>query len=349
MSIIVFKDTDYKYGFHVTKQSTLTQTIQRVVSTTPFTAFQVCIANPRGKSVPKFDVDDIIQAKKLLEESDLYMCVHGSLIYNLAGSVDHRGDPCFSKKCESTCSALTGELDICAGLGVGVVVHIGSCKKKEGIVTIGKMIENVLTRNSNASKKIAKGLGLTVEKFKKRRKIILENSSGSGHQIGSTLEDIRDIIKEIPDNLRPQVKVCIDTAHAFGAKLYQWGDPNEVKKFYKDFDRIVGLKYLEVFHLNDSRRSEKKANNAFFGSKKDRHENLGLGYIFDDSNGPSKGLKEFFLQAYKRKIPIIGEPPKKTDAGDEGPGGLRDWPYICDLLKDTKYPIVEEIEFKNRT
>ena len=163
------------------------------------------------------------------------------------------------------------------------------------------------------------------------------------------MEDIRDILKEVPDNLRSQVKVCIDTAHGYGAGIYQWGDPSEITKFYKDFDKIVGLEYLEVFHLNDSRRSEKKANNAYFGSKKDRHENLGLGYIFDDSNGVSEGLKEFFLQAYKRKIPIIGEPPSKTDAGDEGPGWLRDWPYVCDLLKDTKYPIVEEIEFKNRT
>lgn len=351
MSIIVFKDTDYKYGFHVTKESTLTKTVQRVTRM-PFTAFQTCICNPRGKSIPEFDVDDVIKAKKLLEEKELYMCVHGSLVYNLAGSVDHRDDPTFSRKCELTCSALTGELDICAGLGVGVVVHPGSCKKKkEGIVTIGKMIENVLTRNSNASKKIAKGLGLTVEKFKKKRKIILENAAGEGNKIASTLEEIRDIIEEVPANLRSQVKVCIDTAHGFGAGLYQWGDPKEVKKFYKDFDKIVGLEYLEVFHLNDSRRSEKKANNAFFGSKKDRHENLGLGYIFGNEevtgnlfNG-SEGLKEFFRQAYKRKIPVIGEPPKKTDAGDEGPGGTRDWPYVCDLLVKTKYPLVEEIEF----
>ena len=346
MAIIVFKDTDYKYGFHVTKQSTLTKTVQRVTRM-PFTAFQTCIANPRGKSIPQFDVDDVIKAKKLLDEKELYMCVHGSLVYNLAGSVTHRDDPYFSRKCESTCVALTGELDVCAGLGCGVVVHPGSCKKKkEGIVTIGKMIENVLTRNSAASKKLAKGLGISVNEFKKQRKIILENAAGEGNKIASTLEDIRDIIEEVPANLRPQVKVCIDTAHAFGAGLYKWGDLKEVNRFYKDFNRIVGLNYLEVFHLNDSRRSEKKANNAYFGSKKDRHENLGIGYIFDDFDGVrTDGLKEFFRQAYKRKIPIIGEPPGKTDAGGEGPGGLRDWYYVCDLLKYTKYPLVEEIEF----
>jgi len=346
MAVIVFRDTDYKYGFHVTKQSTLAKTVQRVTASMPFTAFQTCICNPRGKSVPPFDANDVIKARKLLEEKELYMCVHGSLVYNLAGSVDHRGDPAFSRKCESTCAALTWELDICAGLGVGVVVHPGSCKKKkEGIVTIGKMIENVLTRNSEASKRLAKGLGVSVGEFKKHRKIILENAAGEGNKIASTLEDIHDIIKEVPVNLRPQVKVCIDTAHAYGAKLYEWGRPSEVKQFYKDFDELIGLRYLEVFHLNDSRKSEKKANNAYFGSKKDRHENLGLGYIFDDSNGVSDGLKEFFRQAYGRKIPVIGEPPKKTDAGRDGPGGFRDWHYVCDLLKDAEHPLVEEIEF----
>lgn len=356
MAIVVFKDTDYKYGFHVTKQSTLTKTVQRVVTTMPFTAFQTCIANPRGKSIPQFDVNDVIKARKLLKEKELYMCVHGSLIYNLCGSVQCREDPDFSKKCESTCSALTGELDICAGLGCGVVVHIGACKKrKEGIVTIVKLVENVLTRNSKASKELAKGLGISVEDFKKRRKIILENAAGEGNKIGSTLEDIHEIIKQISDNLKPQVKVCIDTAHAFGAGLYKWGQPEEVKRFYKDFDKIIGLEYLEVFHLNDSRKSEKKANNAPFGSRKDRHENLGLGYIFydvPDDPSPdfpkyhgSDGLKEFFRMAYKKGIPIIGEPPKRTDAGGEGPGGLRDWHYVCDLLLETKYPLVKEVEF----
>ena len=53
----------------------------------------------------------------------------------------------------------------------------------------------------------------------------MENAAGEGNKIASTLEEMRDIIEEVPVNLRPQVKVCIDTAHAFGAGLYQWGDP----------------------------------------------------------------------------------------------------------------------------
>ena len=68
---------------------------------------------------------------------------------------------------------------------------------------------------------------------------------------------------------------------------------------------------------------------------------MGLGYIFDKrENNRSEALKEFFIQASCRGISIIGEPPEKTDSGEEGPaGGKRDLDYIVDLLKDSEYPL----------
>lgn len=327
-------DTRYKYGYHVNKKRSLAYTVQSVLDR-PVTAFQVCIASPRGKAKPKLDmdvVDDILKTRELLysHHKGLYMVVHGSLCYNLCGAVDHRDDPKFTTKVESTCNGLTGELDIGAALEIGIVVHIGSCKKKEkGMHTIAKIIENVLTRDSPESKILAKELKISVGKFKKRRMIILENAAGEGSKIGSILEDIGEIYSLLSKDLIPQVKVCIDTQHAFGAGLYHWGDPKEVRRFYTDFDKIIGLKHLEVFHLNDSR--------VPFNSHKDRHENLGLGYIFEDGD---EGLIEFFKQARRRQIPIIGEPPKKSADGGDGPGGLQDWPYVCDLLEGTKYPLM---------
>ena len=44
-------------------------------------------------------------------------------------------------------------------------------------------------------------------------------------------------------------------------------------------------------------------------------------------------LREFFLQARKRKIPIVGEPTSSTF------GGRYDWGTVCDILKDTEYPL----------
>nr|QBK86319.1 MAG: AP (apurinic) endonuclease family 2 [Marseillevirus LCMAC102] len=348
MSRLVFRDTNYKYGYHSKKNPTLAKTVECKIDT-PMTAMQIYIGNRGSKAPCSCNIEDTLCARTALQEHEIYLCIHACLQYNLAGTVNHRHDSNFESALKSTCNGLVKELDIGAGMGVGVVVHIGSCKdKKQGIYTIARTIESVLTRDTVESVQFAKAFGITRDEFKTRRRVILENAAGEGNKIGSTLEEIATIITEVQKDLRSQIKVCIDTAHAFGAGIYDWGLPSEVKKFYKDFDEIVGLEYLEVFHLNDSRCSEKKANNAFFGSKKDRHENICLGYIFSDKLGKKspegsrvKGLKEFFLQAYVRGIKIIGEPPAKTVDGEPGPGGRRDWGIICDILKSTKYPLEE--------
>ena len=316
----------------------------------PMTALQICISNNRSKAPPNCEIGDILATRKLLEERGLYLCIHGCLIYNLSGATNHRKDPKFHASLKSTCDSLVRELDIGAGLGSGIVVHMGSCKdKKKGKFTMARTIEYVLTRGTPFTKKLAKSLSLPEAQLKERRMIILENSAGEGEKLGSTLPEIGEIIDSVDDKVRSQVKVCIDTAHAFGAGIYDWGLPSEVERFYQDFEEHIGLKYLEVFHLNDSRQSSEKGKNAFFGSKKDRHENLGKGYVFGDKHGsPSEegsrieGLKEFMLQAYSRGIPIIGEPPAKTKHGQEGLGGRRDWGFICDVLKDTKHPLQED-------
>jgi deoxyribonuclease-4 len=46
---------------------------------------------------------------------------------------------------------------------------------------------------------------------------------------------------------------------------------NDLENVIEDFDKKIGLKKLKVIHLNDSKFS--------LGSKKDRHENIGLGTL----------------------------------------------------------------------
>ena len=48
-------------------------------------------------------------------------------------------------------------------------------------------------------------------------------------------------------------------------------DKKNFEKTLKEFENIVGLKYLFAFHLNDSKYE--------LGSRKDRHESLGKGKI----------------------------------------------------------------------
>lgn len=355
--MIKYIDNDYHYGFHMEKYPSMIKTVSRL-NLTPLSAMQIYISNSRSKAPPKFDYEDLNQARNIIIKSNMYIVIHGCLLYNLAGTTLGESEGIhYHEALDSTLRGLVAELDFGVFIGAGVVVHPGSQKnKKEGIVTIAKSIETVLTRKTNEIEKVAKYLnikgkgknvsikekgknvsikekGISVEDAIKRRKIILENAAGEGTKICSTLEEIAEIINLIDVKLRPQVKVCIDTAHAFGKGIYDWGVEGEIDRFYKDFDKIIGLQYLELFHFNDSKRSTDNKLNAPFGSHKDRHEQLGKGYIFD-KNEPSrfKQITKFMLEARKHNIPIIGEPPGS---------GIEDWETVEELLKDTEYPLCE--------
>jgi AP endonuclease 1 len=97
---------------------------------------------------------------------------------------------------------------------------------------------------------------------------VLENMAGSGNVIGSTWEDLRDIIALIEDKSR--VGVCIDTCHTFAAG-YDLRSPEVFKKTMDNFSAVVGMSYLKALHLNDSK--------APFASHRDLHANIGTGFL----------------------------------------------------------------------
>jgi len=97
---------------------------------------------------------------------------------------------------------------------------------------------------------------------------VLENMAGAGNVIGSTWEDLRDIIALIEDKSR--VGVCIDTCHSFAAG-YDLRSPEAFKKTMDNFSSIVDLSYLKALHLNDSKGP--------LSSNRDLHANIGTGFL----------------------------------------------------------------------
>jgi AP endonuclease-1 len=97
---------------------------------------------------------------------------------------------------------------------------------------------------------------------------VLENMAGSGNVIGSTWEDLRDIIALIDDKSR--IGVCIDTCHSFAAG-HDLRSPEAFKKTMDSFASTVGMPYLKALHLNDSK--------APFSSHRDLHANIGTGFL----------------------------------------------------------------------
>jgi len=97
---------------------------------------------------------------------------------------------------------------------------------------------------------------------------VIETMAGQGSNIGSRLEEIRDIISNT--GYEDRVGVCIDTCHSFAAG-YDFTTEEKYEDFMKKFDEIIGLKKLKGMHLNDSKFA--------VGMKKDRHEQIGKGFI----------------------------------------------------------------------
>ena len=91
-----------------------------------------------------------------------------------------------------------------------------------------------------------------------------------------------------------RIGICIDTCHIFSAG-YDITSKNKVIDFFKMFNELIGFKYVDLIHLNDSHNK--------LGSRIDRHSNLGDGYIGITS------LKYIIEFAINNKFPLILETP----------------------------------------
>ncbi len=119
---------------------------------------------------------------------------------------------------------------------------------------------------------------------------VIETTAGQGSNLGYKFEHLAYIIDKIEDKER--IGVCIDTAHIFAAG-YDIRTKETYEATMKEFDEIVGFKFLKGMHINDSK--------AKFASRVDRHHSLGKGEI---------GIDAFkFIMQDKRinNIPLILE------------------------------------------
>lgn len=320
---------DVCYGFHMLKIGSFYSTFDYIIKKTPYTCVQLYLSNPRsfsGKSEENSEIiKDLLESRKLIHKFSLKVVAHGSLIYNLCGN---------ERVIQNTCDGLLEELDMMVILGGdGIVVHPGSNENSEkGLLCISKVINFIMKKDTKYSKKSFQILGISNEEFKKRRKLILENSANEGNKRCWDLQEFNKIFIKLEKDIRDRVYVCIDTAHAFGAGVYDFGVIDDIQKFYKEFEELLGMDRLLLFHLNDSRISSKKGYNAFFNSKKDRHANIGYGYIFNkESEERTKSLKFFIEKACENKIYIIGEPPLTTNDENKSVSKSEDWDYINNI------------------
>jgi deoxyribonuclease-4 len=126
--------------------------------------------------------------------------------------------------------------------------------------------------------------------------VLLETTAGQGTSLGYRFEHLARIIQLAAVGHR--LGVCFDTCHALVAG-YEIRTPEGYEETFRQFDRIVGLEQLKVFHTNDSKRD--------LGSRVDRHEHIGQGYIGLD------GFRLLLNDARFRQRPMLLETPKGPD------------------------------------
>lgn len=96
----------------------------------------------------------------------------------------------------------------------------------------------------------------------------LETTAGQGTTLGRTFEELARIIDLVEDKSR--IGVCFDTCHVFAAG-YDLRSYDATREVISQLDQVLGLPYLKVLHLNDSKQPS--------GSFRDRHEHIGEGEI----------------------------------------------------------------------
>jgi deoxyribonuclease-4 len=181
---------------------------------------------------------------------------------------------------EKSLAAFRDELETCARLGIAkVVMHPGS--------HLADSPNNGLARVSEAFDQ----LFAEVPQFEGR--VLLETTAGQGSNLGRTFEELQTIIER--SKYPEKFGICFDTCHTFAAG-YDTATAEGYVDTMAQFDRIIGLKRLECFHFNDSKKG--------LGSRVDRHDHIGQGEL---------GLEPFrFILNDKRfaKVPKILETPK---------------------------------------
>ncbi|MBW7934476.1 MAG: deoxyribonuclease IV [Gemmatimonadaceae bacterium] len=127
-------------------------------------------------------------------------------------------------------------------------------------------------------------------------RLLMELTAGQGTVIGSSFEEMAALLARLPSALQGRVGVCLDTAHVFAAGYDLVGDYDGVISRFAD---VIGLHRLGLLHLNDSK--------APLGSKKDRHELIGVGTIGDAP------FRRIMTDPRLATIPKVLETPKGDD------------------------------------
>lgn len=158
---------------------------------------------------------------------------------------------------------------------------------------------------------VIKGLNTVLNQNDDDVYIALETMAGKGSEVGRTFEELKAIYDGV--DKKDRLRVCFDTCHVNDAG---YDIVNHYDEVFEEFDKVIGLDQIVVFHINDSMNP--------LGAHKDRHANIDKGSI---------GYETLHRLVHDERfidVPKILETPWLAEEGSD---------------KKTKPPYKEEIEW----
>ena len=213
-------------------------------------SIQIFNQSPRAWKPTNYTEDDFAEFREEMKSSSVEsVIIHAVYLINPATP-----DKELRKK---SLKSLAHALSIGDGIGAtGVVLHPGSRKDADlipAMVRSGEVIEEAIKQTETCP-------------------VLIEQMAGHKGILGHTFEEIEAITEAAGGGNR--IGACLDSCHLFAAG-YDIRTPETLTTVVDDLERLLGKKRLKALHLNDSKDP--------FGSKKDRHEDIGEGEIGDKS------------------------------------------------------------------
>lgn len=247
--------------------------------------------NTRRRPIEELNIE--VGSEHMAEHGINNIVVHAPYIINVANTTK-------KETFELGVTFLRSEIDRTTALGAKQIVlhpgaHVGAGVEK-GTARIIEGLNEVLDKDGNVQ-------------------IALETMAGKGTEIGRSFEELAAIFDGVTHNER--LSVCLDTCHIHDAG---YDVVNDFDGILNQFDKIIGIDRLKVIHVNDSKNEQ--------GAQKDRHENIGFGYIGFDA------LHQVVHHPQLKDLPKILETPY---VGEDKKNKKPPYKFEIEMLKEGSF------------
>jgi len=191
------------------------------------------------------DPIEVTRLKRARERWDLRpLAIHVNYLINLASL-----DPEIRGK---SIAAFRGELDRADAIGAEyLVTHPGNYKGQSMEQGIAAFVLGMAEAAGNIERDVT---------------VLIENTAGSGAQIGSRLEELA-LIRTLAERETPlPIGYCLDTCHLLAAG-FDIASETGLRQTTREIGAILGHEHVRVIHANDSK--------APLGAHVYRHANIG--------------------------------------------------------------------------